>query len=151
MKKYDPRQSSFPGFFEVPRAAESAPGAFDFDGRLRRLLNDAVKRCDKSRAVIAAEMTDLVFGDAGEGEITKAQLDSWTAPSRGEWRFPLCYLPAFIKVTGAVDLLDAMAALVGCKVLAGEAVIDAELGRIDRQIAQLNERRKTIKAIRRRP
>ena len=134
-------------FRSVPREPEPVPGAFDFDLQLRNLLNRAIKESPKSRAEIAAAMTDLVFGDAGDGEITKVQLDSWTAPSRGDWRFPLCYLPAFVKAADAVWLLDKVAAMVGCKVLVGSEALDAELGRIQRKMAELKRRERAVKKV----
>lgn len=141
-------QLSMDRFFEVPRDRAPTPGSFDFDRQLRNLLNRAIKECPKSRAEIAAGMSDLVFGDAGDGEITKAQLDSWTAPSRGEWRFPLCYLPAFIQATGAVWLLDKIAEPVGCKVLAGAEIVDAQIGMLDGQIEELKKRQAALKKVR---
>lgn len=149
MAKPHPRQLNFDGYFEVPREPEPTAGSFGFDLELRNLLARAIKECPKSRAAIAAAMTDLVFGDAGDGEITKAQIDSWTAPSHGEWRFPLCYLPAFVKATDSVWLLDRIAGRLGCKVLAGGQIMDAQIGAVDGKIAELQEHLKRLKKARR--
>ena len=85
------------------------------------------------------------FGDAGEGEVTKAQLDSWTAPSRDAWRFPLSYLPAFVEATGAVWLLDLLAERCGCKVVHGEAAVLLELGVVNATMRHLRQREAEIK------
>lgn len=127
-------QLSLDGLFETggPR-----PGSLDIALELRNALSNAIRSCGLSRAQIAARMTDLIWGDAGDGEITKAQLDAWTAPSRADWRFPLEYLPAFIQATGSIDLLKLLAEKVACFVLPTEQVKVMEL-------AVLNVRRQEI-------
>lgn len=136
-------QMSFDQYFDLPRRDARGAGSFDIDGRLRRSLSEAIRDSGRSRAEIAAVMTDLVYGEA-EGEITKAQIDSWCAPSRGDWNFPVKYLPAFVQATGAIWLLDELAALVGCKVLAGEQALLAELGAILLHERRLKARRDEI-------
>jgi len=93
-----------------------------FNAELRSALARAIKECADSRAIIAAKMTDLLFGDAaGEGaQVTVDQLNAWTAPSREAWRFPLEYLPAFVEATAAFWVLDIIAERCGCRVLFGE-------------------------------
>ncbi len=125
--KGDDRQLSLDGYFAVPRAPESSPGSFNFSLELRNLLSRALKECLLSRAEIAARMTDLMYGDAGDGEITKAQIDSWTRSSDA-WRFPLEALPAFVETTGTYWLLDSIAERCGCRVLVGEQAMLAQLG-----------------------
>lgn len=140
-----PRQLDIEDFIALPRDPKPTPGSLDFDQELRNLLTRFMKASRFSRAEIAARMTDLVFGDAGDGEITKAQLDSWTAPSRSDWRFPACYLPAFVIAVDAYELLGAIADKCRCRVLVGKEVLDAELGQIQRQKQELNEREKALK------
>lgn len=93
-------------------------------------------------------MTDLMFGDAGDGEVTKAQLDSWTAPSRDGWRFPASHLPAFIQATGAVWLLDLLARRCGCSIVRDDHAGLIELGELsaakERIAARENEIRKSL-------
>lgn len=139
-----PDQLSLDRYFEVERRPEPTPGALDYDARVRNLLSTAIKESDRSRAEIAAAMTDLVYGDAGEGEITKAQLDSWTAPSRADWRFPLAYLPAFVKATNAHWLLDTIAESVGCKVLVGAEAVMAQVGALELQERHIKGRKAAL-------
>lgn len=119
---------SLDGYFAVPRDPEPKAGAFNISISLRNELSRALKESPMSRAKVALGMTELLFGDAGDGEVTKAQLDSWTAPSRDAWRMPLEYLPALIQVTGAVWLLDHLAEKCGCRVLVGEQALFARFG-----------------------
>lgn len=137
------RQLAFDQYFELPSRAPRAAGSFEIDGRLRRAVSEAIRDSGLSRAEVAATMTDLVYGD-GEGEISKAQIDSWCAPSRGDWNLPVKYLPALIQATGAIWLLDELAALVGCKVLVGEQALLAELGAILLHERRLRARRDEI-------
>lgn len=139
-----PEQLTLDGYYAVERPAH-ASGSLDFDRELRAALTRAVKETPKRRAEIAAEMTDLVFGEIGETEITKAQIDAWTAGSKIEWRFPLQYLPAFVQATGAVWLLDLVAGKCGCRVLVGEQALLAELGAIHLQKRELAARETAIK------
>lgn len=145
--KGDRRQLSMDGYFTVPREPSPTPAAFDFDAQLRNLITRAIKESEKSRAETAAAMTDLIFGDAGDGEITKAQIDSWTAPSRTDWRFPLCYLPALIQATGAVWLLDRIAQMVGCKVLIGEQALLAQWGALEIQDQKIKADKQRLKKL----
>lgn len=138
------RQLTFE-YFGVPRHPSRTPGGLQFSLELRNLLSCAVKESALSRAEIAAAMTDRLFGDAGDGEVTKAQLDSWTAPSRDAWRFPLEYLPAFLEATGAIWLLDKVAEKCGCRVLVGEQALLAELGAIALHKKRLSEREVELK------
>lgn len=130
----DERQGDL--FFAQPRPPTVESGAMNVSVELRNALARALKECPLSRTEVACRMTDLLFGDVGEGEVSKSQLDAWTAPSKGDWRFPLEYLPAFVQVTGAVGLLDWVAGKCGCRVLQGEQALLVELGAI-----MLHERR----------
>ncbi len=78
-------------------------------------------------------MTMLLGADEDGFRVTKAILDAFTAPSRGDWKFPLLYLPAFIKATGAVWLLDLIAEKCGCKMLVGEEALLAKWGALELQ------------------
>lgn len=141
----NPNQLTLDRFFEIPKTTAPAPGSLDISSQLRNSLKRAIRECGKDRIFIAAEMTALVFGDAGDGEITKSQLDSWTAPSRDGWRFPLEYLPAFVKATAAFWLLDDLAGFVGCKVLMGEQAALAEVGALVMQQEKLEGRMHQLK------
>ncbi|MBF0334601.1 MAG: hypothetical protein HQL40_13310 [Alphaproteobacteria bacterium] len=131
-------------FFAEPREPGRLPGAANIGAQIRGGLTKALKETAKSRAEVAAGMTDLLFGDVGDDEITKAQLDSWTAASKDGWRFPLEYLPAFIQATGAVWLLDLVAGHCGCTVLQGKEALLAEIGAVALAEKRLKARRASI-------
>lgn len=141
----DPRQLRLDGFFEIAEEPGHDPGSRNIDQPLRAWLNRAIKESGKPRVLIAAEMTELLFGDDDEQAVTRAQLDSWTGASRTEWRFPLAYLPAFIQATSAYWLMDKIARQSGCRALVGEDALYAELGRLDSVSRDATARAKDIR------
>lgn len=120
-------------FAELPRQATPTPGSLDFDAELRMALNRALKEAEGDRFQVAAEMSRLTGG-----EVTKFQIDSWTGMSRKAWRFPLEMLPAFVTATGAYWLLDQIAGKCGCKVLVGDEIRFATIGRARDQRQRLD-------------
>lgn len=113
--------------FEVPVARTPLPGALAIGPALRHLLADLLKASPRQRFEIAAHMSELLGH-----EVTKHQLDSWTADSREGWRFPLEYLPAFEVACETHSLTAWLADLRGCKVLVGKEALDAEIGKLER-------------------
>lgn len=113
--------------FEVPVARAPLPGALNFGLAIRQLLSDLLKTSSRNRFEIAARMSELV----GQ-EVTKNQLDAWTAESREPWRFPLEYLPAFEVACETHQVTTWLADLRGCKVLVGKEALDAEIGKLER-------------------
>jgi len=113
--------------FEVPVARTPLPGALDVGLQVRHLISDLLKVCPLKRFEIAARMSELLGH-----EITKHQLDSWTAESLEGWRFPLEYLPAFEVACETHAITAWLADLRGCKVLVGKEALDAEIGKLER-------------------
>ena len=113
--------------FEVPVARAPLPGGLNFGLAVRQLLSDLLKTSSHNRFEIAARMSELV----GQ-EVTKNQLDAWTAESREPWRFPLEYLPAFEVACETHQVTTWLADLRGCKVLVGKEALDAEIGKLER-------------------
>lgn len=113
--------------FEVPVPRAPLPGALDVGLQVRHLLSDLLKECPLKRFEVAARMSELL----GQ-EITKHQLDSWTAESREGWRFPLEYLPAFEVACETTAITAWIAELRGGQVLMGKEVLNAEIGKLER-------------------
>lgn len=113
--------------FEVPVARKPLPGALDVGLAVRHLISDLLKASPYTRFEIAARMSELLGH-----EITKHQLDSWTAESRESWRFPLEYLPALEVAVETHRVTTWLADLRGCKVLVGKEALDAEIGKLER-------------------
>lgn len=127
--------------FEVPTPRNPLPGALDFGLAVRHLLSEVLKASPLSRFEVVARMSELT----GQ-EITKHQLDSWTAESREGWRFPLEYAPALEAALETHALTAWLAELRGCTVLVGREALDAKIGKLERlrdeaakQIKQLKQ------------
>lgn len=119
---------------------EVKPGSFNINVQIREMISEGIKQSGLSRYETAARMSELV----GE-EITKSQLDSWTAESKEGHRFPVQYLAAFAKTTGYIEPLRLIADMIGCYIVESEGALLSELGRIDQYKRKLSEREKAIR------
>lgn len=113
--------------FEVPTPRNPLPGALDVGLPVRHLLSDVLKASPLSRFEVAARMSELLGH-----EVSKHQLDAWTAESREGWRFPLEYLPALEVALETHQITTWLADLRGCKALVGKEALDAEIGKLER-------------------
>ena len=129
----DPRQADFLALLDLPGAelipspipTSTAPGALDFDQRIRSLLNDAIKAgpfFDRESLAIAVSV-------AAGRTITKAMIDSWTGASRPH-HFPADLVPAFCVALGNSILLQGLAEAAGCTVAEGWEIQQARLDRL---------------------
>jgi hypothetical protein len=66
---------------------------FDIDAQIRRWLSECIKSCPLSRYEIAGKLSELL----GK-EITKYQLDTWTAESKEGYHLPASYIAALCAV-----------------------------------------------------
>jgi hypothetical protein len=105
---------------------------------IRVYLRRAIKQSKYSREQICERMS-LLTGK----NITKAQLDSWTAESKKAHNFSATYLPPFVIASGDTELLDFL-----CKESGGLFIkpdkLKKELFEIEREIEKLEIRRKEI-------
>ncbi len=127
--------------FQVPQAPAPTYGSLNFETELRCTLNEMLKKTPLSRHQVAARMSDLTGHD-----ITKAQIDAWTAESKTQWRFPFEYAPAFETATDSNDLQELFARKRGSRILVGEESLLAELGRLDQQEQHVKQRKRALQA-----
>lgn len=128
--------------FEVPVPRAPIPGALAVGNALRHLLSDLLKDSPLSRFEIAARMSELT----GQ-EITKHQLDSWTAESREGWRFPLEYLPALEVALQTHAITAWLADLRGARLSVGREALEAQLGKVTRMRDELAQQEKSLKRL----
>jgi len=121
-------------------AVKADAGKYNVDVRVRELLSAALKACPLSRWEAAGKMSELLGV-----EITKAQLDSWTAESKENHRFPFAYAAAFCVTVGDKSLLRLLAELCGGYYIEGEDAIRLELGKIEDQKQALAKREAAIR------
>jgi hypothetical protein len=130
--------------YPVPPAPSTAPGSLDMDAELRGILSEAITASGLTRTIIAARMSDLI----GQ-PVTVAQLNDWTGVSHRQHRFPASYLCAFEVATESTALQALICRKRGSLLLVGKEALDAELGRVRRQLDQLkNKERELVKRAR---
>jgi len=122
--------------FDLLLKAEAGPstppsGSLDIDRLFRECVSEALKSCPLSRYQVAARMSELTGQD-----ITKSMLDSWTAESKEQHRFPAIFLPAFCEATGSREPIRLLGQPIGAYVLPGPDVLRAEIKRIEDDIAR---------------
>ncbi len=131
-----------PDLFEVPVPMSPIPGALAVGPALRGLISDLLKTSPLKRYEVAARMSELVGH-----EVTKHQLDSWTAESREGWRFPLEYLPALEVALETHAITAWLADLRGARLSVGREALEAQLGKVARMKDALAQQEKSLKRI----
>jgi hypothetical protein len=140
-KRIDTNQFSLFDFLKnYQEEPQKQAGSFDIDRRFREGISDALRQCPRSRWEVAARMSELTNTD-----ITKTMLDSWTAESKEQHRFPAIFLPAFCEAVGNSDALKMLGRLVGVFVLPGPEALRAEIQRLEEDITRKQgEKRKRL-------
>jgi hypothetical protein len=145
-KKIDTGQLSIFELIEHAEAARkqlnpsSLAGKYDLDKRIRALLSESLKASPRSRYEVAARISEMTGRS-----ISKEQLDSWTAESKENHRFPLVYLPAFVLACGDMRTIRELSELCGGHYIESEDALRLELGKIDEQKRELAKREKAVK------
>lgn len=118
--------------FDVIQEAKSKKvddaGSMGCKSDLQRSMNNAIKECPLSRHQIAGQMSHLL-----NEEITKAQIDAWTAESKSDdpgRHIPAEYLPAFCQATGSHEPLDVLDDKAGRIALDGLDAMRSEIHRM---------------------
>lgn len=93
----------------------------DIDRQFRALVSEAIKGSPLSRYTIAARMSEL----CGH-EITKSMVDSWSAESKENHRFPAIFIPAFCEAVGSRDALTFLCEKAGTFNMKGPDALRAE-------------------------
>jgi hypothetical protein len=110
---------------ELKSKKEDDSGSLKVKDDLQRALNNAIKKCPLSRHLVAGQMSHLL-----DEEITKAQIDSWTAESRDDRHIPAEFLPAFCKATGNYEALDVLNRKAGLFAMEGAEAVRSEIHRM---------------------
>lgn len=142
MNKRDPLTIDLFDMVIVPVARTPKPGALDINMQFRHVLSDEIKKSPLSRHQIAARMSELLGH-----EVTKHQLDSWTAESREGWRFPLEYLPALEVALETHEVLTWLAGIRGAKLAVGREALETQLGKLEHMKSELRKQEAAIKKL----
>lgn len=126
--------------FEVPSAATEAGDLAGFGPMIAASVARACREDSRDRAAIAAAMS-AVLGET----VSRAMIDAYASEARGEHNIPAHRWWALIAVTGRWDIADAIATRCGARLLSGEEIRAAELGHVQAQMAELQERLRELK------
>ena len=112
---------------------------YDIASPLRRWLSNAIKASPLSRYGIAARLSEL------QGrEISKFQLDSWTAESKDGYRLPAEFVPALCFILNDLGGLRIQAAPLGIQVLENRDLVWLEYGKLKRMESALRMKKKQL-------
>jgi hypothetical protein len=127
--------------FEPPAPARGAAELAGFDRFLSAIVGRILKEDERTREVIAAEMSSLLAET-----VTRMMLDAYSAEARDNHNISAHRLLALIAVTDRFDLLDTALRRIGAVIIVGEEIATAELGHIDRQMAALKARKRAVES-----
>jgi hypothetical protein len=117
--------------FQNDKPAPKPVGSFNIDRAFREAISEALRWSPLSRYQVAARMSELTDTD-----ITKTMLDSWTAESKVQNRFPAVFLSAFCEAVGTMNPLRLLGQPIGAFVLPGPEALRAEIQRIEEEITR---------------
>lgn len=127
--------------FEAPSVPRGEAELAGFERFMAGIVAMALKEDERDRYGVAAAVSRLMGF-----EVSKEMLDAYASEARDNHNVSAARFFAIIAVTKRHDLLDIAVKRIGARVLVGEEILTAQLGHIDRQIAELTARKKSIAA-----
>ncbi|PKP93167.1 MAG: hypothetical protein CVT77_06450 [Alphaproteobacteria bacterium HGW-Alphaproteobacteria-16] len=125
--------------FDPPAPARAQGSLAGLGREIAATVAVMLKEDGRSRFELAGKVSELLDDD-----VTKGMLDAYASEARENHAISAERLLALVAVTDRHDLLDRLMRRIGATVLVGEQILTAELGHIDRQIAELKSRRRSI-------
>ena len=107
---------------------------FQVSMRFREALSEAIKNSSYSREQIVA----MIFGMTGV-KISKHILDSMTAPSKKDYRFPAEILPAFCFITGDFEPLRILVETAGFEMIGEDEARVLKIARLEERKREIEE------------
>ena len=121
------------------KQADGDEGSLCLAGPLGQAMNTAIKGCSLSRWEIVGKMSHLLGR-----EVTKAQLDSWTAESKeASHRPPADAVSALCIVTNCKEPLLVLCEPVGLFIVPGPDALRAEIQRLDEEAKRIAAKKRT--------
>jgi hypothetical protein len=114
-------------------------GGMNIGIKIKNLISESLKKCPYSRHGIVVRMSEIT----GK-EITYHALNSWTAESKDQHRFPAEFLSAFCQATGDYSILKLIANAAGGYFIEGKEAIYTRLGRIQAEESRLQKEKQEI-------
>ncbi len=136
-------------FNNIPQPAPALPGAMDYRTQVAVIVGDMIAAAkihdiELDRPMIALKIARLTGKD-----VSKAMLDGYTAESRDAFNLPMYLAPALEAVCNSTALSSWLATVRGGRLVLGPDAIDAEIGRLQHKQADIGDRVKALKQLRR--
>ena len=141
------RDSKTGDLFAIPRPVAANPGSMDYRATISLLISQMLATAaagGKDRFQVAAEMSRLTGKT-----ISKLMLDGYTSQSRDAFNAPLWTIPALEVVCRCTVLSEWLATVRGGQLLVGADTLDAEIGRLEHEREEANDRLKELRRLRR--
>lgn len=148
-RRYDALTGDLFAQNHIPQPVPELPGSMDYRTQVAVLMSEMLAEAhrrdpDLDRAMIAARISRLTGKD-----VSKAMLDGYTAESRDAFNVPLWLAPAAEVVCKSTLLSSWFAGVRGGRMVLGPAALDAEIGRLQNDLADTQEYLKELRALRR--
>lgn len=127
--------------FVAPKPAKGDAELAGLDRLIAAGVGQALRDDSRSRGEIALAMSALLAE-----EVTAYMLDAYASEARDQHNVPMHRALALIAVTDRHDILDLWARRIGGSLLVGEEIVTAQLGHIDRQMAELKNKRREVES-----
>lgn len=114
MAKAKAHPDQFGFAFDPPRASTGPAALAGIEKQICGAVGMILNSETRSRAVIAAEMSDLL----GE-PVSADMLNAYSSPARADHRVPMCRFLALVRVTSRHDVLDLLLRPIGAAVHGG--------------------------------
>lgn len=137
------------GGIAIPKPAPAIPGSMDYRTQVAVLFSEMLREAERQDHDLDRPMIALQISRLTGKDVSKAMLDGYTAESRDSFNVPLWLAPAAETVCKSTVLSAWFASVRGARLVLGPAALDAEIGRIQSEVADSQERLKELRALRR--
>ncbi|MEZ5709696.1 MAG: hypothetical protein R3E02_09955 [Blastomonas sp.] len=127
--------------FDAPQPARNQADLAGLDLMVSATVARILEDFRGNRPDVAHRMSQLLAED-----VSSYMLDAYASKARENHNIPAHRLLALIAVTDRHDALDALVRRIGGSLLVGEEIVTAQIGHIDRQIAELRQKRREIES-----
>lgn len=128
--------------FGVPERASEAGDMAGFSKMVAGSVSKMLGQDGRDRQAIAKAMSQLM----GE-RVSKEMLDAYASEARDEHNISAARWWALVAATGRYDIADAIAKEAGARIISGEEIVVTEIGHLQAEIAERQERLKDLKAM----
>lgn len=128
--------------FDAPLPDVSEGALADMDRQVASAVSTMLRGDPRSRYEVAGQLSALIGTD-----VSKLMLDAYSSEARDGHNISLGRFLALVVVTQRFDALDALLRRIGCAAVVGEEILLAEMGHLEAQRRQIDQRLKSIKAV----